>query len=1093
MYRVIAIAMLCVVACFTPNARAAQLNLVDSAVLLQARLAGSDRVPVLMLTTIPDRSLAPWLRQHGAQIQSQRPDIGYVRAFVPISVVAALVQRSDVASVSLYPPAAHAWCCLVGLQGNGFAPHIEDVEGPSLSLPVMRVRPLPLQHIPSSSPAFGNVAIGAPAFQHRYPTYDGRGTGIAIVESLGQLDHPALSGNVPSLDGAPVRKLSGIVVAADDPNRLPDAFPWDAFVAPGKKLLPPDRWVVARHGIFSIDGAVYRAPHNGRYRFGWRVLVNESLHERSPRPTVWAILWNPQIRGAWVDTRHDRDFATARMLNDFNTSGDLAHLPIFDAAAALVYNRNGVPVLAGANGDHATMTSTTAAGSPFAKNDVGAPARNARVVFVDFADRSMLPISTARSSRAPSIDFGSAPYIQSEGVAIAARRPDVDVISDSSGWLSTCMFTCSFSFTQMLYDRIVAQNGKLIFVAAGNSEQWTESADESSTGSRVLGIGGYTSGKTYTFLQHDRNMQQDYVDNYSFGPAYDGAMDPEVLAPSEVLSGSACHRDPIYQKADGQTMAWSLPQCTELGGGTSQATPSGATAGLVLISAAKQARIPIDDERLAFALKAGARFLPTWPANAQGAGLIQLQPSWDWLRTIARWPRWAYAPQISIAAPVDSDDTSLRVGRGVYFRTWPAAGYTKTVIVVLTRMLGPDRAIPYTLSWLGNDGTFRAPSTVTLRRGIAARIAVRIHPLTGGLHSANMVVRDARTGAPVCYISHVIIVPHDLSQNGGTATAAGVRPWFLVRPIFVHVPQGAQALRVDENITSGFSTIMIREPTLYSNTYAFDKNAPVWSTSTLAPISSTVVYPRVQTGVWQFNLTRLTYGDMGDAQAPDSHYSLRFRAYRVDISGTASSNTVTLNLTNRLAPLTAPYVRISPAAELHERIATIGDPARTRFIDVTVPSGSTLLRIDARSLSGKSANLFVYYCRTLQPCVPFTVPEIDGMLVIRMPRAGHWKVAAEPTDFHVGRFAYDLSVAIANPSYGNITQPSMGAPIASEARWQQQINVDRNPAAVPPAMRPVIVVEAFDADVDRAADQSVKEPRTQAPTALGTAILPIAP
>src|SRR5205085_5033123 len=79
---------------------------------------------------------------------------------------------------------------------------------------------------------------------------------------------------------------------------------------------------------------------------------------------------------------------------------------------------------------------------------------------------------------------------------------------------------------------------------------------------------------------------------------------------------------------------YALPHGYYTGSGTSMATPMASGAAALLVSAAKQSAIKWDSDRLRWAMKSSARYLPEYPVNAQGSGLVQVGRAWEALQRV---------------------------------------------------------------------------------------------------------------------------------------------------------------------------------------------------------------------------------------------------------------------------------------------------------------------------------------------------------------------------------------------------------------------------------------------------------------------------
>src|SRR5262249_30421218 len=138
----------------------------------------------------------------------------------------------------------------------------------------------------------------------------------------------------------------------------------------------------------------------------------------------------------------------------------------------------------------------------------------------------------------------------------------------------------------------------------------------------------YTHRDTWRAVYARVVPKEHYVDVYSArGPGEDGGFKPDLIAPSTSISvNSAVFPSRV------RTEMYKLPFGYTSFGGTSSASPMAAGGAALLISAAKQSGISYTAERLQWALKSGARFLPSIGAHDQGAGLINVPAAWRTLK-----------------------------------------------------------------------------------------------------------------------------------------------------------------------------------------------------------------------------------------------------------------------------------------------------------------------------------------------------------------------------------------------------------------------------------------------------------------------------
>src|SRR5262249_31994388 len=136
-------------------------------------------------------------------------------------------------------------------------------------------------------------------------------------------------------------------------------------------------------------------------------------------------------------------------------------------------------------------------------------------------------------------------------------------------------------FAARVIDRVVARYGKPVLLSAANHGPATSTVLSAGNASSALTVGAYIS-KRSLLLNLGWRLDEDHtVALFSGrGPANDGAMKPDILAPYQSVSASSCD----YQSPT-TPFVYRLPTCYQLGGGTSNATPFAAGAVARLLSA----------------------------------------------------------------------------------------------------------------------------------------------------------------------------------------------------------------------------------------------------------------------------------------------------------------------------------------------------------------------------------------------------------------------------------------------------------------------------------------------------------------------------
>ena len=154
------------------------------------------------------------------------------------------------------------------------------------------------------------------------------------------------------------------------------------------------------------------------------------------------------------------------------------------------------------------------------------------------------------------------------------------------------------------------------------------------------------------------------------------------------------------------------------------------------------------------------------------------------------------------------------MGQGIYNRCATTAGgqkpgETKAYNVTVTRTSGPAGAIRHDISWIGNDGTYQSPKSVSLRLNVPTTVTV-VTKAGAGAHGALMQFDDPATAGVDFRVMNTIIVSNDVAAPGYGFTATGENERNHTQSFFVTVPQGATSLQVNlGGIATGSQTRFI--------------------------------------------------------------------------------------------------------------------------------------------------------------------------------------------------------------------------------------------------------------------------------------------
>jgi len=268
--------------------------------------------------------------------------------------------------------------------------------------------------------------------------------------------------------------------------------------------------------------------------------------------------------------------------------------------------------------------------------------------------------------------------------------------------------------------------------------------------------------------------------------------------------------------------------------------------------------------------------------------------------------------------------------------------------------------MPFALSWIGNDGTFAGPASVTLPLGAPVAVPVTVNATTEGAHTAILSIEHPSVPAPVHRVLTAIVVPHRFTAEGGFSVTAEITPPLPGDlGVFVEVPPGVEALQFFPSSPSVGLTAVSPDREMLNA-------CPFKPEGTTEPC--TVVRP--QPGVWEINASHARFAFNFDPAAP-----VPLKAEPVSITATllgvdatpaerppqsvavGGAQPLTLELTNRLASVTAAAAAVELASASQAR-GMIGEDEQ-RVHEVIVPEGATSLYA-AVSVSDPAADVDVY-------------------------------------------------------------------------------------------------------------------------------------
>lgn len=970
----------------------------------QAERAGKSQVTLLVAAQRGRAGAAAGeLRSIGGVVRSTDAELDYLKVSVPIEEAERAPKLRSVKAVDV----------------DGLIPRDEPA-------PVGATDPLP-QPAPDADTSRANPYLPtqdtkAAQFGERFPFWDGRGTTIAILDTGVDLEHPALA-----TTSTGQRKIVDWYTANSPTSgdgtwvELSQQTYSGTFTSAGREWVAPEG--SHRFGLFSeVSGDLGSAQSE----------TEGDLNRDGDSADRWGVLRDTENGTVRVDLDGDGDFTDERAMADYKKNHDVGFFGVDDPATDV---QDRIPFVVQtdqpdhvnigiAGAAHGSHVAGIAAGNELFGGDMAGAAPGAQLMSVKVC------LTTPSCTASGLID----------GVIYAATH-GADVVNISIGGLPA--LNDGNNARAELYNRVIETYNVQLFISAGNSGAGANSVGDPSVATDAVSVGSYITDDTWLSNYGSRSPRPESLHPFSSrGPREDGGFKPNLTAP-----GAAVSTTPRWQEGSPVPGTYELPAGYGMFNGTSMAAPQATGAAALLVSAYKSLhdgkRPPV--ATLRSALASTARFVDGIPAYAQGAGLIN---TFRALISLRGERQQTVVTSVPVNTVLSDQLATPDTGVGIHDREGVTVGKEYTRTYTLTRTTGAERAVRYRVSWVGNDGTFRAPRSVRLPLNQPVKLKVRIDPESAGTHSALLRLDDPRTVGIDVQTMNTVFAPQEFTEdNGFTTSASGTVQRNQVSSVFVRVPEGTSSLRVDMAAGGAPGAGQVRfvryDPT----------GVPLDSTSSLvcynpdagggcpggSPTSRIVTDP--MPGVWELVVEARRTSDVDSAP------------WRLDVSvqgTTISPNPDVLTEATLGEPVAREYTVTSTLGEFTGRLTggpldsarlarpTIAD-GETQSYDVAVPSGATELTatIGSTSDGGADLDLIVYDC-TSGTCAlaGFSADgDSEESVTIQDPAPGTWRVLVDGYAVPAQTTEYDYLDLFAAPGLGDIEVTDTEAPRPPGTTW----------------------------------------------------------
>jgi hypothetical protein len=994
-----------------------RLSTRDQKLLAESRVKGQQSVTVMIVTVSgsSSKNVAADLASLGGRIHYQDEALGYVRAQVPTANVEAIAKLAGVQVLNLDT--------VIPLPD----PRPEKTEdGVQVNPPDSSTQPL--------NPYLPTRDIGGPQFVAAHPTFDGRKVTIGIVDTGITLDHPSLQTTTTG-----ERKIIDWVRATDPIN---DNDP---------------SWINMQDEVsgktFTYRGVKYTAPTGGNYRIGL-------FNERDPRlsgpnseysvatpPTgallgdvnrdgnppgssgLFAVLWEPHRNLVWVDVNQNHNFSDDPAMTDYKARYDIGTFgtdnpatPVHEAVKFVVQtdDKNNYVNIGIVSAAHASHVAGIAAG----KNLFGSA-------------NGVAPGAKLVSVCACLFTPGCTSHAMLEGMIYAVKKANVDVVNMSIGGVPP--LNDGSSVFAVVYDRLNEQFKTQLFLSAGNDGAGVNTIGDPAVATKVVGVGGYIQRDTLLANYGNVAVKDDGLFFFSSrGPREDGGLKPNLVAP-----GAAVSSIPLWQAGNPVPGTYSLPPGYAMFNGTSMAAPEASGGAALLVSAAKQTGVQWKPAQLRQAILSSARYLPGYGAYEQGNGLFQIGAAWELLQQNIK------IVEIQSLAPVNTLLSPFlavpNFGPGIFEREGWSPGQSAVRTIFFARTSGGGPSVRYTLTWVGNDGTFSSAASISLPLNRVVGLPVAIRPLAAGAHSAILNLSEPGTPGIAYQVLNTVVAADDITgASAFLVTHPGTSDRFDKSSFFFRVPTNTPAFKANVNGVNG----RVRLSRFHPFGLPLDELAGYQTGG-----SQTLTVERPSAGVWE-----LTVDASRSSAITPSTYNIAGSLLGAEI--TPSSVTIDptiLSVTNHLSftfrNLFATFTGAAAGGPLGSAFAvrpTIANAAQ-QFATIVVSAGSVSLDVKIGNPSDTRADLDLYLILETDGVPGLsngdTLVGVSGggtaeeEIIINSPPAGTYYALIDGFSVPSGATAYDYVDTVTNPAFGAVTVADASAAHPNGDVWSGQVNI----------------------------------------------------